>query len=142
MKAGTLSQAVAQAAIEKAEEERRSLERAAPEHEEKHAARVIRMLPQAADAVRERLAAGNLGLRDPRAIVQGRNVLFGLFGGKVPLRPADTKPGERPYLVARLSLNRAVLLEAAAGAAGCVKCGSGGMLIPDPISIPMCRPAP
>lgn len=41
--------------------------------------------------------------------------------------PAETKPGERPFLVARLSLNRAVLLEATAG---CVKCGSEGTLKP------------
>lgn len=84
--------------------------------------------PRAADAMRERLAARNLGLRDPRSIVQGRNLLFGMFGGKMPLRPAETKAGERPFLVARLGLNRTVLLEAAAGAAGCVKCGSGGRI--------------
>jgi hypothetical protein len=97
-----------------------------PEHEEKQTARVIRMLPRAADALRERIAGGNVGLRDPRSIIQGRNALFNLFGGKVLLRPADTKPGERPYLVARVGLNRAVLLEAAASAADYVKSGSGG----------------
>jgi hypothetical protein len=86
------------------------------------------MLPRAADVLSERIAAGNLGLRDPRSIVQGRNVLFGMFGGKVPLRPGQTKPGERPVLVARVGLNRGVLLEAAASAAGYVKSGSGGPL--------------
>ena len=33
--------------------------------------------------------------------------------GKVPLQPAKTKRGERPYLVARAGLNRKVLIEAA-----------------------------
>jgi hypothetical protein len=45
MTAGTLSQAVAQAAVEKAQEEIQSLERMQPAREEKHTARVIRMLP-------------------------------------------------------------------------------------------------
>jgi hypothetical protein len=58
--------------------------------------------------------AGNVGLRDPRSIVQGRNVLFSMFGGKVPLRPGTLKPGERPFLIARVGLNRSVLLQAAA----------------------------
>jgi hypothetical protein len=86
------------------------------------------MLPRAAEVLRERIQAGNAGLRNPRSIVQGRNVLFEAFGGKVPLRRAETKPGERPYLVARLGLNRTVLLEAAASAAGCVFSGSGGRI--------------
>ena len=41
-----------------------------------------------------------------------RIALLGLFGGKVLLRPADTKPGERPNLIARVGMNRGVLLEA------------------------------
>jgi len=51
-----------------------------------------------------------------------------MFGGKVPLRPAVVKPGTKPYLVARVALNRNVLLEAAASAAGCLEIGSGGTL--------------
>jgi hypothetical protein len=39
------------------------------------------------------------------------------------------KPGTKPYLVARVALNRSVLLEAAASAAGCLECGSGGPLV-------------
>ncbi len=127
MKSGTLSQAVAQAAIEKAEEELRALERVQPARDEKQTARIIRMLPRAARILRERIGAGNLGFRDPRSIVPGRNVLFGMFG-KVPLRPAKLKPGERPYLVGRVALNREVLLQAAESAAGCVKSGSGGRI--------------
>jgi hypothetical protein len=42
-----------------------------------------------------------------------------MFGGKVPLRPGTPKAGERPYLIARVGLNRSVLLQAAASAAGC-----------------------
>jgi hypothetical protein len=64
------------------------------------------------------------GRRDESAL-QSQNAFLGMFGGKVQLRPAETKPGERPYLVARLGLNRAVLLEAAAGAAGCMKVVAG-----------------
>jgi len=84
------------------------------------------MLPHAAKVLRERIGRGNLGLRDPRSIVQGRNALFGMFGGKVPLRAAIVKPGEKPYLMARVGINRMVLLEAAS-AGSCVKSGSGGL---------------
>lgn len=125
MKAGTLSQAVAHAAIEKAEQELHALERATPKKEEQETVRVIRMLPRAAELLRERIGAGNLGLRDPRSIVQGRNVLFNAFGGKVPLRCAPVQPGEKPYLIARVGLNRTVLLEAAGG---CFQNGSGGRI--------------
>jgi hypothetical protein len=67
-------------------------------------------------------------LRDPRLSVQGGNALFGAFGGKVPLRPGVPKAGEKSFLVARLGLNRGILLDAAAGIANCVKFGSGGSL--------------
>jgi hypothetical protein len=50
-----------------------------------------------------------------------------MFGGKVPLRAALVKPGEKPYLIARVGINRQVLLEAAA-AGSCVKSGSGGVI--------------
>jgi len=127
MKSGTLSLAVAQAAIDKAEEELQELAQKALQREEKQTARITRLLPRAADTLRERVRAGNGGLRDPRSIVQGRNILCGMLGGKVPLRPGAVKPGERPFLVAHVGLNRSVLLEAAASATGCVKSGSGGV---------------
>jgi hypothetical protein len=120
MKAGTLSQGVAQAAIAKAEEEVHALERVQPDRDEKHTARVIRMLPRVAEVLRDRIRGGNVGLRDPRSIIPARNTLFQMFGGKVPVRPAVAKPGERPYLIARVALNRDVLLQAAASAAGCL----------------------
>ena len=41
------------------------------------------------------------------------------------LRPAQVEPGEKPYLIAGVGLNRAVLLEAAGR---CVKFGSGGRI--------------
>ena len=53
MKAGTLSQAVAQAAIEKAQEELQALERVQPAREEKQTARILRTLPRVADVLRE-----------------------------------------------------------------------------------------
>jgi hypothetical protein len=122
MKAGRLSQAVAQAAIEKAEEEIRSIVRLQPAKEQRDAARVIRMLPRAAEVLRQRIRGENLGLRDPRSIVQARNTLFAMFGGKVQLRPAQVANGEKPYLIARVGLNREVLLQAAGS---CLECGSG-----------------
>lgn len=125
MKAGTLSQAVAQSAIDTAEREVQAIERAQPAKDEKDTARVIRMLPRAAELLRQRIRGGNLGLREPRSIVQGRNTLFAMFGGKVKLRPAQVKRGERPYLIARVGLNREVLLQAAGG---CVEFGSGGRI--------------
>lgn len=125
MKSETLSQAVGQAAIAKAEEELQSLERVQPAKDEQQTARVIRMLPRAAKLLRQRIRGGNVGLRDPRSIVQGRNALFGMFGGKVPLRAAQVRNGEKPYLIARVGLNREVLLQAAGG---CVEFGSGGRI--------------
>jgi hypothetical protein len=71
------------------------------------------MLPQAAELLRHRIRGDNLGLRDPSSIVQGRNTVFAMFGGKVQLRPAEVGDGEKPYLIARVGLNREVLLEAA-----------------------------
>jgi hypothetical protein len=129
MKPGTLSQAVAQAAIEKAEEEIRATERLEPAKEERDAARVIRMLPRAAEVLRQRIRGGNLGLRDPRSIAQGRNTLYAMFGGKVQLRPAEVANGEKPYLIARVGLNRSVLQEVAGG---CFQVGSGGRILEYP----------
>ena len=127
MKAGTLSQAVAQAAIEKAEDEIHAIERQQPARQERETARMIRMLPRAAEVLRQRISGGNLGLRDPRMIAQGRNTLYAMFGGKVHLRPAEVAEGEKPYLIARVGLNREVLLQAA-GAEVVFECGSGGSL--------------
>jgi site-specific DNA recombinase len=127
MKSGTLSQAVGQAAIAiaKAEEELHSFERLQPAKDEQETARIIRMLPRAAEVLRKRIQGGSLGLRDPRSIVQGRNTLFGMFGGKVPLRQAQVTLGEKPYLIGRVGLNREVLLQAAGS---CVEFGSGGRI--------------
>ena len=127
-KQGTLSPAVAEAAIRQAEDELQGLNRAQPIASEKATARILRMLPRAAEVMRQRVAGGSLGLRDPRSIVQGRNVLFGAFGGKVPVRPSEPKRGEKPFLVARMGLNRKALFNAAVGAAGCLEFGSGGGL--------------
>ena len=86
------------------------------------------MLPRAAEVLRERVRGGNAGLHDPRSITEGRNVLFASFGGRIPVRRAALKPGERPYLIAWLALKREVLLEAEAGAAMCLQSGSGGRI--------------
>jgi len=59
---------------------------------------------------------------------RGATLCFGMFGGKVPLRRALAKAGEKPYLIARVGLNREALLEAAS-AGSCVKFGSGGRIL-------------
>jgi hypothetical protein len=82
------------------------------------------MLPRAAEVLRQRIRAGNLGLRDPRSIPQGRNALYAMFGGKVQLRPAHVENGEKPYLIARVGLDPTVLLEAA-GVVSNVVAGAG-----------------
>lgn len=74
----------------------------------------MRILPRAADTLRQRIRAGNSGLRDPRSIIQERNTLFAMFGGKVLLRPAVTKAGVKPYLIARVGVKREVVLQTAA----------------------------
>ena len=51
-----------------------------------------------------------------------------MLNGKVPLLAAALKPGEKPYLIARVGINQGVLLQAAASAVGCVEIGSGGPL--------------
>lgn len=64
-----------------------------------------------------------------RLFGSAKNFRFALDPSRIaPPTGADTKPGERPYLVARVGLNRGVLLEAAASAAGGVKSGSGGRI--------------
>lgn len=63
-------------AIEKAEEELQSLQKAIPEHSNKQLTRVIRMIPRAAEFLRELIQSGNGGLRDPSSIVKGRNVFY------------------------------------------------------------------
>ncbi len=60
--------------------------------------------------------------------MQTRALLFEMFGGKVLLRPGNTKASERPYLVAGVGVNLSALLEAAASAAGFMECGSGGLI--------------
>ena len=65
MKSGMLSQAVAQAALAAAEQELRALNRSEPAKAEKETGSLIRMLPRAAAVLRERIGAGNMGLRDP-----------------------------------------------------------------------------
>ena len=42
------------------------------------------------------------------------------------LRPAVVRPGVKPYLVAHVALNRNILLQAAASAAGSLESGSRG----------------
>jgi site-specific DNA recombinase len=126
MRAGKLSAAAAQAAITMLEREREELVRTAPNDPEKQTARILRVLPRSADLLRQRISGGNLGLRDPQSILQARMALFDMFGGRVALRRA--RGAAPPFLIARVGINRAVLLAAAAGAAGCVESGSGGRI--------------
>ena len=58
--------------------------------------------------------------RHSRSKLCGPVPLTASHSGKVPLPPAEVKSGEKPYLIARIGLNRPVLLEAAQ-AGSCVK---------------------
>jgi hypothetical protein len=54
---------MAQVAIEKAEQERKALSRAIPDREEKQqTARIIRMLPRAAEVLRERVPCSSFAI--------------------------------------------------------------------------------
>ncbi len=128
MNSGRLSAAAAQAAITTLEREREELSRPALDDREKQTARILRMLPRSAELLRQRVTGGNLGLRDPTSILQARNALFDMFGGRVALRRAQSEGGENPFLIARVGINRAVLLAAAGSASGCVISGSGGRI--------------
>jgi DNA invertase Pin-like site-specific DNA recombinase len=143
MKAGTLSQTVALAALEKAEDEMRSLQRAQTPPEEKPLAKTIGTLPLTLDALRDRISRANLGLRDRHSILEARNVVWEMLGGHVMLRPAETKPGERPYLVARVGPNRDVPLDAPLEARPAgdrraqppTHCGKGHALMPSNLAL-------
>jgi hypothetical protein len=71
----------------------------------------VRECHAAACCGRQRIRTDHKGLRDPRSIIQGRNTLFAMFGGRVALRPAFTKVGVKPYLIARVGVKREVLLQ-------------------------------
>ncbi len=77
MKAGTLSQTVAQAAVAHAEEGLRTLNEAAPAREEKQTAKILRMLPRTAEAMRARLWYEHRGVS--QAVGAGTAVAHCLF---------------------------------------------------------------
>lgn len=131
--AGTLSQAVAHAALVKAEEELRELKGVVAANEERELARIVLTLPQAAGILRERVRGGDPGVREPRSMTRAREILFRSFGGRIPVRPGTPKSGEKPYLIARVAPNRAVLLEAVAGA-GLANFRSRRSLVPGRLS--------
>jgi hypothetical protein len=94
MKTGALSQTVAMAAIEKAEEEIQVLRRARTAGADRdEVMKLIRALPRAAEALRDRISRGNLGLQAPTSIAEARNVLFGMFGDKASLRLGPMQDG-------------------------------------------------
>jgi hypothetical protein len=72
-----------QAAIDRAEEKRRELEQQQPEA--RASAKVLSMLPRAADVYRRQVQQGLDG--DPRAALKARVFLREWFGGKVRLEP-------------------------------------------------------
>jgi hypothetical protein len=59
-------------ALAAAEHELSALDRAQPDKAERDMGRVVRMLPRAFDLLRERVAAGTRGLRDPLSFVSAR----------------------------------------------------------------------
>ena len=68
-----------QATIDRAEAKRREMAAAAPAA--KQSAKILGLLPKAADMYRKQIAAGSDG--DPRAALKARVILRELFGGKV-----------------------------------------------------------
>lgn len=103
-----------QAAIDRAESKRRELEAEQPEA--KQSARVLSILPRAADLYRRQVAQGLDG--DPRAALKARVFLRDWFSGKIRLEPLPDGG-----LVAHWDQNEAALLRAAdhvvAGAGSC-----------------------
>jgi len=69
--------------------------------------------PSGGRALRHRFRVGSLVLPDAGSIVQARNTLLAMFRGRARLRRAEIAEGEKLCLIARMGLNRAVLLEAA-----------------------------
>jgi hypothetical protein len=118
-----------------AEEELRSVNRAAPALEEKQTAKILRMLPRTAEAMRARLKTQNLGLKDPRSTIQGRNTLSGLFHGRVPMRPAALKPETRRGPISHSSRgdqSECVIAGCREHGRPCVEIGSGGAILVTP----------
>ena len=72
-----------QAAIERAEQKRRELEDSQPAA--KRSAKVLSMLPKAAELYRRQIAQSLGG--DERAALKARVILRELFGGRIDLKP-------------------------------------------------------
>jgi site-specific DNA recombinase len=102
-----------QAAMDRADAKRRELETEGPDA--KQSARVLTMLPQAAEAYRRQITQGLAG--DLRAALKARVLLRELFGGEIRLVPDD-----QGGLVAHWNLHTAALLR------GVGTCGSGGVI--------------
>ncbi|MCC7200958.1 MAG: recombinase family protein [Gammaproteobacteria bacterium] len=127
LREGTLSPAVAGAALEKARSDRQSLVDAGQAAGERGLDKAIRLLPRIAAAYRRQVQALIEGRADPATTRAARSALLELFGGPVRLTPAES----RDHLVAEVSLSRAVLLQAAGGR---VSNGSGGRIALFPTS--------
>jgi hypothetical protein len=146
MKAGALSQAVAHAAFEMAEQELAALEKVHPGREEKITALVLRMLPRAAEVLRERVAAGNLGLRDPRSIIQGRSdrdplVVARLCRAKFNLTSARKASGAIPAASTSRTRSKGAraLRESAAGGSGLIRSAKELSSTGNIVAAPICN---
>src|SRR5205807_4812086 len=98
-----------QLAIERAEAKRHELEDSQPEA--RRSARILTLLPKAADAYRRQIILGLAG--NPRAAGKARLILRELFGGEIRL-----VPDEDGGLIAHWRLHTAVLLRAVGGSGG------------------------
>jgi site-specific DNA recombinase len=114
LKEGRLSPAVAGAALEQARAERRALEAAFTGSEQRQKAKVVRMFPRAAEALRQQLDTLRETLSDPEVVQRARPIVHRLCGGKVLVRP--DKSGK--YLEAEINWNPAPLLLAAGAEPG------------------------
>jgi hypothetical protein len=110
MKAGTLSPAVAEAAIQQAEGEIRNFgsSRRSTRKRRPASSACCRVPPRSC----ARESAAEMQASEIRAQLRRHGTRCSrCSAGRVPLRRAEVKAGTKPYLIARVALNREVLLQ-------------------------------
>jgi hypothetical protein len=119
---GVLTEDIAAAAIAKANADRRDLAAADTAADSRELARVLKLLPRAAEAYRAQVAEVREALTDEKRVHRARVALRELLGGAVKLRPAP----DAKYLIAEVGYTPAALLKAAGAQ---LWIGSGGAII-------------
>jgi hypothetical protein len=122
MKAGTLSEAVAQAAIEKAEEEIRAIERMQPAKEEKHRRGSFACFREPPTCCVSASAAGTCDYATRALSSRGAQHLVSTIRRESTAASGMRQAGREALPHCESGMDRAVLLEAAGS---CLKVGSG-----------------